>query len=130
MSDVKRYEITWEEFTNGPCLIVEIDPESCEFSEVFELYKFCSPEKTRLLLEDEGLKFDLVNIMLRSLAAKCFNLMLANPWGTRELLRYFEDNGFYLGDKYSNIKIIRPPCSINPSFYGMQVKDVPPHEAD
>ncbi|EHP1714776.1 hypothetical protein KNY73_001971 [Salmonella enterica subsp. enterica serovar Javiana] len=123
MSDIKRYEITWVRCSMHGVLIVEIDPDICDLSQVIGLYEFCGISARNFpLREEEDLKFDLVTIMLKVLAQRCFTLMIGNNWGLRQLLRHFEDNGHYLsGD--SGIKIIDIPFIPLYSNY-MKVKEV------
>ncbi|EDS7585091.1 hypothetical protein AAQ05_000295 [Salmonella enterica subsp. diarizonae] len=125
MSDVKRYEITWEHCTMYGNFIVEIDPHGCYFSHLMGLYEFCNNSKGHFPLgSEEDFQFNLVAITLKALAEKSLTLIVSNNWGLREVLRYFEDNGHYLG-RGSGIEIIDVPY-IPLHAHNMQVREISP----
>lgn len=129
MSDVKRYEITWERSPILGKFIVEIDPHNCYFSQLMSLYKFCNTTKEQFSLwGEEDFKFDLVTITLKVLAEKSLKLIISNDWDLREVLRYFEDNGYNL-HRNGGIEIIEVPC-IPLHSYHMQVNEIQPCAAD
>ncbi|ECB7412555.1 hypothetical protein E1J77_14230 [Salmonella enterica subsp. enterica serovar Typhimurium] len=129
MSDIKRYEITWNQCSMHGKFIVEINPHDCYFSQLMSLYKFCNTTKEQFSLwGEEDFKFDLVTITLKVLAEKSLKLIISNDWNLRELLRYFEDNGHNLHCN-SGIEIIEVPHILLHS-YCMQVNEIQPCAAN
>ncbi|HIB1592225.1 TPA: hypothetical protein ACWV6B_004683 [Salmonella enterica subsp. enterica serovar Muenchen] len=137
MSDVKRYEITWEQCSMLGKFIVEINPHNCFFSHLMRLYEFCTDGEKKFslpnaddfsLADKEDFQLKLVTLTLKALAQKTFELMINNRWGLRDLIHYIEDNGCYLG-RSAGIEIIEVPL-IELCAYRVQVNEASPHEAD
>ncbi|EOC3269946.1 hypothetical protein ACI258_005133 [Salmonella enterica subsp. enterica serovar Montevideo] len=137
MSDVKRYEIIYEHCSMYGEFIVEINPHYCFFSHLMRLYEFCTDGEKKFLLpnaddfslaDKEDFQLKLVTLTLKALAQKTFELVINNRWGLRDLIHYFEGNECYLG-RNMGIEIIEIP-DIGLCACRMQVKELPPHEAD
>ncbi|EAM6083122.1 DUF2528 family protein [Salmonella enterica subsp. enterica] len=92
MSDVKRYEITWNAHEDTPVLTVEIDHSICTDKLLHQINNFFINAEDRYLNCD----YDITATVLKMLAAVCFSEQ-AGPtgdWNTYGLICQFEDGNY------------------------------------
>ncbi|EAP7663001.1 DUF2528 family protein [Salmonella enterica] len=92
MSDVKRYEITWNAHEDTPVLTVEIDHSICTDKLLHQINNFFINAEDRYLNCD----CDITATVLKMLAAICFSEQ-AGPtgdWNTYGLICQFEDGNY------------------------------------
>lgn len=107
MSDVKRYEITWNAHDDMPVLTVEIDPAVCTIETLENINNFFINAQDRLD-EADG---DVIATFLKMLAATCFTEQTGptGDWNTQGLIALFEDGnmeGWPPMDGSEGIKIL------------------------
>ncbi|EJG5923812.1 DUF2528 family protein [Salmonella enterica] len=107
MSDVKRYEITWNAHDDMPVLTVEIDPAVCKIETLENINNFFINAQERLN-EADG---DVITTVLKMLAAACFTEQTGptGDWNAQGLIALFEDGnmeGWPPMDGSEGIKIL------------------------
>ncbi|MGG5965272.1 DUF2528 family protein [Salmonella enterica] len=88
MSDVKRYEITWNAHEDAPVLTVEIDHAICTDESLHQINNFFINAEDRYLASD----CDITATVLKMLAVSCFTEQ-AGPtggWNAEGLITMFD----------------------------------------
>ncbi|EEN5589304.1 DUF2528 family protein [Salmonella enterica] len=88
MSDVKRYEITWNAHEGAPVLTVEIDHAICTDASLHQINNlFINAAERRV-----NCGFDITVTVLKMLAAACFTEQIGpiGDWNTQGLIAQFE----------------------------------------
>ncbi|EKH8529779.1 DUF2528 family protein [Salmonella enterica] len=88
MSDIKRYEITWNAHEDAPVLTVEIDHSICTDEYLHQINNFFINAEDRYLGSDG----DITTTVLKMLAAVCFTEQTGptGGWNTQGLIALFE----------------------------------------
>ncbi|EKQ0889046.1 DUF2528 family protein [Salmonella enterica] len=107
MSDIKRYEITWNAHEDAPVLTVEIDHSKCTDELLHQINNFFINAEDRYLDSD----CDITATVLKMLAATCFTEQTGptGDWNTQGLIALFEDGnmeGWPPMDGSEGIKIL------------------------
>ncbi|EEC2773281.1 DUF2528 family protein [Salmonella enterica] len=107
MSDIKRYEITWNAHEDAPVLTVEIDHSVCTDELLHQINGFFINAEDRYLDSD----CDITATVLKMLAATCFTEQTGptGDWNTQGLIALFEDGnmeGWPPMDGSEGIKIL------------------------
>lgn len=107
MSDIKRYEITWNAHEDAPVLTVEIDHSICTDASLHQINNFFINAEDRYLDSD----CDITATVLKMLAATCFTEQTGptGDWNTQGLIALFEDGnmeGWPPMDGSEGIKIL------------------------
>lgn len=92
MSDVKRYEITWNAHEDAPVLTVEIDHAICTDESLHQINNFFINAEDRYVNSD----CDITATVLKMLAVICFSEQ-AGPtgdWNTYGLICQFKDGNY------------------------------------
>lgn len=92
MSDVKRYEITWNAHEDTPVLTVEIDHSICTDESLHQINNFFTNAEDRYLDSD----CDITATVLKMLAAICFSEQTGptGDWNTYGLICQFKDGNY------------------------------------
>ncbi|EGP2156299.1 DUF2528 family protein [Salmonella enterica subsp. enterica serovar Java] len=122
MSDVKRYEITWNAHEDAPVLTVEIDHDICTDGVLCNINTFFINAADRLR-DSDG---DITSTVLKMLAVFCFTEQTYQGWNAEGLIDLFKDGnveGWPPMDGSEGIKILA--CDVpGVNYDDMDVEEV------